>query len=145
MPIQPQVQYQQQPPSQPAYKQQAYSPEVRNEETKYQPPVIERPRPNNESKDKANNAHPGQLYIPPANQQQQKRVVSPPSPPERSPNSPQLQTPPLREAPRPWQTKKPQQEELPPWTKKESEEKSEADQVRIKRGLFKANYKHASK
>lgn len=117
-----------------------YSPEAQIEEPKYQPPVIERKpsqqRQINEPNDiKTSTAHLGQLYIPPANQQhpqqEQKRVKSPPSPPERSPNSPQLQTPPLREAPRPWQTKKPQQEEIPPWTKKEDEVGSEDSKVRV--------------
>lgn len=137
-----QVQAQERPqPPQPIFRpappQQQYSPEVQSEESRYQPPVVERKpslqkQHNEPNGTKTSTAHLGQLYIPPANQQQQqKRVVSPPSPPERSPNSPQLQTPPLREAPRPWQTKKAQQEELPPWTRKENETESGDSQVNI--------------
>ncbi|KAG5886155.1 hypothetical protein JTB14_024836 [Gonioctena quinquepunctata] len=99
------------------------SPEARNEQPKYQPPVIERqpmkPRQNDVQPDiKTSTAHLGSLYIPPADQQQQRRVVSPPS----IPDSPNIQSPPLKEAPKPWQTKKSQQEEIPLWAKKENQE-----------------------
>lgn len=121
----------------PKSPQQMYSPEVQNDEMRYQTPVIER-KPLSQNRNfeqngtKVQSSHPGQLYISPTNLQEQKRIVTPPSPPERCSNAPQLQTPPLREAPRPWQTKKYQQEEMPPWTKKENEAGSGSDQVRTK-------------
>lgn len=105
------------------------------EQQRYQPPVIERkpvPRQNSDEPEiKTSTAHLGSLYIPPVNQQQQKRIVSPPTPPERSQNNSGLQTPPLKEAPRPWQTKKPQQEELPPWTKRDNQVPSNGEAVTI--------------
>lgn len=121
------------PPLQPIYKAPQQRQSSDNDEMGYQPPVVDRKpishKTSNETNEtKIQNSHPSQLYIPPSNQQQ-KRIVTPPSPPERSPNSPQLQTPPLREAPRPWQAKKTQQEELPPWTKKGNEALSENNQV----------------
>ncbi|XP_074040738.1 uncharacterized protein isoform X2 [Leptinotarsa decemlineata] len=101
-------------------------PDVKNEPSKnYQPPVIERqqmkPRQNDVQPEiKTSTAHLGSLYIPPADQQQQRRIVSPSSPPV-SQDSPNIQSPPLKESPKPWQTKKTQQEEIPPWAKKENE------------------------
>lgn len=70
------------------------------------------------------------MYIPPVNQQNQRKVVSPPSPPERNLDSPGVQTPPLREAPKPWQTKKPQ-EEVPAWAKRDNQISNTVEEVRV--------------
>ncbi|CAH1278277.1 unnamed protein product [Diabrotica balteata] len=147
----PQQQQQYQPQAQPQYQQQQYQPPVQQttppreqysrpsypepvkEQPRYQPPVIERqpsaPQNNGQQEVKTSTAHLGSLYIPPINQQQQKRIVSPPSPPERNLDSPGIQTPPLREAPRPWQTKKPQ-EEVPTWAKRENQIPNNVDEAR---------------
>ncbi|XP_044253556.1 titin isoform X2 [Tribolium madens] len=96
------------------------SPQAQQEPPKYQPKIIERNQSQDEAAVKTSTAHLGSLYIPPANQQQQKTVSSPPPAPKR--DSPQVQspsTPTLKEAPKPWQKQPKQTEELPPWAKKE--------------------------
>ncbi|CAH1109311.1 unnamed protein product [Psylliodes chrysocephalus] len=112
-------------PAQPAY------PEPAREQPRYQPPVKERqPQSQNTQPElKTSTAHLGSLYIPPVNQQNQRKVVSPPSPPERNLDSPGVQTPPLREAPKPWQTKKPQ-EEVPAWAKRDNQISNTVEEVR---------------